>query len=194
MTFDITMKTKSLKVSLVLLFFLFVTFSFYSCRDKRREEVTKILKEWTGKEIRFPENLSCYVLGKDTLQEFCNENFHKEYKILMYVDSAGCSECRLKLFEWKQLIEEADSLFQGKVGFLLFFQPKNAEEMKDLFLINRFDYPVFMDMGGAINNLNNFPQSTQYQCFLLDSENKVLMVGNPVLNQKIWELYKSQIF
>jgi hypothetical protein len=79
------------------------------------------------------------------------------------------------------------------VGFLLYFQPKNVKEMGFLFVRERFDYPVFMDTNGVINSLNRFPQEMQYQCFLLNSDNKVLMIGNPVSNQRIWELYKEQI-
>ena len=179
-----------------LLFFslLFIAFFIYSCKDhKKREEVAKIVNEWIGKEIRFPENAPCYVSGKDTLQELCNEHFQKEYKILLYVDSTGCSSCRLKLFEWKQLMEEADSLFQGKVGFLLFFQPKSVKDMSYLFIRDRFDYPVFIDINRTINSLNHFPEAMQYQCFLLDKDNKVILVGNPVLNPKIWKLYKERI-
>jgi len=179
---------------LIFLFVLILPFLIYSCKDnKKRDEATKIVSEWMGKEIRFPENVSCYVSGKDTLSELCNEYFQKEFKILLYVDSTGCSSCRLKLFEWKQLMEEADSLFQGRVGFLLFFQPKNVKEMEYLFIRDRFDYPVFMDLNGTINRLNRFPQAMEYQCFLLDKDNKVLMIGNPVLNRRIWELYKQQI-
>jgi hypothetical protein len=187
----IAMKVKQKQL---LFLFMMITLLHYSCKDNsRKEEAAKIVNEWTGKEIRFPENVPCYVLGKDTLPELCNKCFGKEYKILLYVDSTGCSSCRLKLFLWKQLMEEADSLFQGKVGFLLFFQPKSVKEMNYLFIRDRFDYPVFMDVKSSINDLNHFPQAMQYQCFLLDKNNKVLMVGNPVLNQKIWELYKEQI-
>ena len=152
-----------------------------------------VVNEWIGKEIKFPENMPCFVSGKETLSEFCDENFHREYKILLYVDSAGCSDCRLKLFEWKQLMEEADRLFPGKVGFLLFFQPKSTDEMADMFLNNRFDYPVFTDTTGSINLLNLFPQAMQHQCYLLDADNKVLSIGNPVINLQIWELYKKII-
>jgi hypothetical protein len=91
------------------------------------------------------------------------------------------------------LIEETDSLFQGKVGFLLYFQPKNVREMSYLFLQEQFDCPVFMDINNSSNRLNHFPEAKEYQCFLLDNKNKVLMIGNPVLNMKIQELYKSQI-
>ena len=174
----------------ILLAVLFVC----SCKDnKRKEDATKIVNEWIGKEIKFPENIPCYVSDRKTLSEFCDENFHKEYKILMYVDSAGCSACRLMLSQWKQLIEEADSLFPGRVGFLPFFQPKNIHDINYLFARDGFNYPVFMDFNNKINQLNQFPGATPYQCFLLDNNNRVLVVGNPSLNLKIWELYKEQI-
>ena len=58
---------------------------------------------------------------------------------------------------------------------------------------SRFDYPVFMDLNGTINRLNRFPQVMQHQCFLLDKNNRVLMIGNPAMNYRIWELYKLEI-
>lgn len=174
--------------------FIIIACLAYSCKDnKKRNEIAKIVTEWTGKEILFSENIPCYVSGKDTLSELCNAYFEKDFKILMYVDSAGCSSCRLKLFEWKQLIEEADSLFHGKVGFLLFFQPKSTREITYIFVRDRFNHPVFMDLKGTMNRLNNFPQATEYQCFLLDKDNTVVMIGNPTANPKIWDLYKEQI-
>ena len=165
-----------------------------SCqKNKRREDAVSIVKEWTGKEIKFPEYVPCYILGKDTLPEICDDCFHKEYKILLYVDSAGCSVCRLDLFEWQEVIEEANHFFPNKVGFLLFFQPNNVGEMADWISYNMFDYPVFMDTIGLINRLNRFPQVMQHQCFLLDKDNKVLAIGNPALSIQVWELYKKII-
>ena len=183
-----------MKLKPLLLLFLFAVLCIFSCKENRtRKEVAKILSEWTGKEILFPENTPCYVAGKNAPPELCNEWFQKEYKILMYVDSAGCSSCRLNLSVWQQLVEEADSLFHGSVGFLLYFQPKSEREMASLFAGNRFTYPVFMDLNGSINRLNRFRPEMQYQCFLLDKDNKVVMMGNPALNPRIWELYKEQI-
>ena len=183
-----------MEVKSLILLFIVVIFSLCSYQNsKKRSEIEKVLSEWTGKEILFPEDVPCYVAGKDTLPELCAEGYRKDFKILMYVDSAGCSSCRLKLFEWNQLIDEADSLFHGKIGFLLFFQPKTAKEMAYLFALNRFDHPVLMDINNKINRLNSFPKAMEYQCFLLDGDNKVLMVGNPILNPKIWDLYKAKI-
>ena len=183
-----------MKRKYLILFFIIAISFVYSCKDyKKRKEIEKIVNEWTGKEILFPENISCYIAGQDTLPQICNTLFQREFKILLYVDSLGCSSCRLNLFEWKQLMEEADSLFQGNVGFLLFFQPKSERESSYLFTRDQFDYPVFIDINGTIDQLNGFPKEMDYQCFLLDSNNKVLIIGNPALNLNNWELYKSQI-
>ena len=161
--------------------------------NKRRENAVTIVKEWTGKEIKFPENMPCFVSGIETFTDVCDDYLYKEFKILLYVDSTGCSSCRLKLSEWGQLMEDTERLFPGKVGFLLFFQPKSVPDLGFLFIRDRFDYPVFVDTAGIINRLNQFPQEQSYQCFLLDSDNKVLSIGNPTINPQIWELYKSHI-
>jgi hypothetical protein len=99
----------------------------------------------------------------------------------------------LKLLEWKQLIAEADSLFGNTLGFVFFCQPKSKKELSFLFKRDKFDYPVYIDMNNTINRMNEFPQSMNYQCFLIDKDNKVLMIGNPMTNPKIWELYKKQV-
>ena len=89
---------KSLKCSLLIGIALLIVGSFFSsCKDNsRQKKIVKIVSEWTGKGILFPENTPCYVSGKETLTEICNEYFQKEFKVLFYVDSAGCSDCRLK--------------------------------------------------------------------------------------------------
>jgi hypothetical protein len=178
----------------LLLFLIILPLGFSTCKkNHKRTEAEKIVTEWVGKAIQFPEDIPCNILGKDTASDLCSDLFQKEYKILLYVDSAGCSSCRLKLSQWKQLIEESDSLFQDRLGFLLFFQPKSKKDLDYLFRSDRFDYPVFIDMNKAINRLNHFPDKPEYQCFLLDKNNKIRMIGNPASNLKIWELYKQTI-
>jgi hypothetical protein len=84
---------------------------------------------------------------------------------------------------------------QSKARFSVFFNPKlnGINELKQLFKNNGFDCPVFMDMENTIMKLNNFPKEQDFRCFLLDRDNKVVMVGNPVLNPGIWALYKKII-
>jgi hypothetical protein len=175
----------------ILLLFLILT--VFSCKDKRLTEAQQIVGEWAGKEIRFPDNVLCAAMGKDTVWDACYALMEAEYKVLLYVDSSGCSSCRLKLSQWEILMSESDSLFHGNVSFLFFFQPKSKKELSILFRNEKFKHPVFIDMKNAVNRLNRFPGKPEYQCFLLDKNNKVQMIGNPTASPKIWALYKQAI-
>ena len=175
---------------LVVIFLIAICFS--ACKDAHREDVAKIVSEWTGKEIKFPEGLSCTSMGTDTIYV---DLYSDRYKILLYVDSLGCSSCRLKLSEWKRIMAEADSLFGREVDFLFYFQPKkqNERDLQFLFRSNGFNHPVLIDLKNEIDKLNKFPSHTDYQCFLLDRDNKVVMIGNPSVNTGIWQLFKGYI-
>jgi hypothetical protein len=131
-------------------------------------------------------------LGKDTINDICAELFDKDYKILLYIDSAGCTSCRLHLEEWKVFMQEVNS-YADRVSFLIFFYPKHKIDIQYMLKYEKVNYPVFIDEKNEINRLNHFPAQMEYQCFLLDKSNKVLFVGNPTLNLKIWELYKQVI-
>jgi hypothetical protein len=173
---------------------LVMAFSVVACKkDNRRAEAEKAVNEWIGREIKFPEDVQCCVLGKDTTRALCDELFSREFKVLLYVDSTGCSACRLKLYLWQQIIAESHRLFNDKLSFLFYFQPKEENDFAYICMGYQFDYPVFIDINNTINKLNIFSQNAEFQSFLLDKNNRILSIGNPVYNEKVWELYKSII-
>ena len=175
-----------------VLVILVIVFS-YSCRkDVRRENAAKTIKEWTGKEIKFPKELAITSIGRDTT---CIDLYNDNFKILLYVDSSGCTSCRLKLYEWKMIIDESDSIFLKKPEFVFIFQPKKRDEreLQIILIQNGFDHPFFIDKDNEIGRLNAFPSNSDYNCFLLDKDNKVIVIGNPVQNSGIWQLFKKVI-
>ena len=177
-------------ISIIIIALIAACFS--SCKDKQKDDATKIVAEWTGKEIKFSKDLYCTSMGIDTT---CVDLYSDNYKILLYVDSLGCTSCRLKLTKWKKIINESDTIFSTPPEFIFFFQPKQkeVEELQSIFKSNAFRHPVFVDKENKINMLNNFPSKVEYQCYLLDKDNKVIMVGNPSYNSGIWTLYKKVI-
>lgn len=183
-----------MKKNTFLVWLLLVAVCLAACkkRSPQQIEAEKIVTEWIGKTIHFPDDVPCiYPLQNSIVNEDCMGS--APFKILLYTDSVGCTSCKLKLFEWKNIISEADSLFPDQVDFLFYFQPKNERELKFLFKRDRFEYPVFIDTQNRINRLNQFPENSNFQCFLLDAGNNVLAIGNPVLNLNIWKLYKQII-
>jgi hypothetical protein len=163
----------------------------FSCKkDEQRAKVEQIVKEWTGKEIRLPEEIPCKVMDLDTVYP---ELASYPYKVLVYIDSLGCTDCKLRLPEWKRIIYESDTIAPGQIAFLFYFHPKSEKELTYLLKRDQFDYPVFFDIGNKIDKLNHFHQDMMYQSLLLNKENQVLLIGNPAMSSKIWDLYKQLV-
>lgn len=157
-----------------------------SCQESREEAMLRLVNEWNGKEIKFPSRSVFTIQGKDTVDfEFVDA----DYKVVTYIDSVGCTSCKLQLPRWKQLIEEVDSLTGGSVPFLFYFHPKDLKELRYYTRRDDFTYPVCFDEKDELNQLNQFPSDMTFQTFLLDRDNKVVAMGNPVLNPKVKELY-----
>ena len=161
-----------------------------SCSESDKERLSKLVNEWEGKEILFPTHSTFTVQGKDTVDfEYGNA----DYKVITYIDSVGCTSCKLQLHRWKDLVAEVDSLTNGNVPFLFYFHPKDMKELRYLTRRDDFTYPVCFDEKDELNRLNHFPSDMTFQTFLLDNDNKVVAMGNPVLNPKIKELYLSLV-
>ena len=163
---------------------LFVLFLF-SCMDAKRDKVAVLLNKWTQKEILFPSNPVFTVQGKDTVDFVIQD----KYKIVNYVDSAGCTSCKLRLSNWNKLMNYVDSVSDHSVQFLFFFFPKKGTEVFHALRAERFEYPICIDELDSLNQLNYFPQEEMFHTFLLDKNNKVLAVGNPVNNPRVKDLY-----
>ena len=170
--------------AVILCLFLLAT----ACNNKKRQ-LTKLVEEWQGKEILFPSNPELKLYGRDTV---CPELFSREYKILNFIDTNGCTECRLKLFDWQMLKEEIDSL-NLNVSLVFVAWVKNYKQLEDIQKLNRFNTPLLYDRTGQADSLNHFPIVPGFQTFLLDKNNRVLLIGSPLGNETLWNLYKKTI-
>ena len=159
-------------------------FLLFACQPKDKNRVTELIKTWDGKEILFPKKMNMVQVSDSIPQTLSWEN----YKILIYVDTNGCFTCKLHLMEWEDFMNELDS-----VPALFYFAPKSTEEVKDILKENLFYYPVYIDEKDSLNILNHFPKDERFHTFLLDRDNRVKAIGNPVRNPKIKELYLKVI-
>ena len=158
----------------------------YSCKQTNRKDFISAVVEWQGKEIIYPNDMIFTLWGQDTLDYSIP---HADYTIVSYVDSVGCTSCKLQLLRWKSFMAEISSVSQDSVPVIFFFHPKNVEEIIYRLKFDKYNYPVCIDFDDRFNKLNHFPADPTFQTFLLDKDNRVLAVGNPVHNPKIKELY-----
>ena len=83
-------------------------------------------------------------MGKDTILP---NMLNHEFKILHYIDTIGCTNCHLQLFDWKLYMKELKS---SSIDIALIFVvfTKNYEEFEIIQRNNHFFYPVIYDYNG----------------------------------------------
>ena len=172
------MKTTILSLVLLLL---------ASCQDNKKEQLLHLVKEWQGKEIRFPEKPVFTRFVTDTTDYRIPAA--ADYKVVVYVDSIGCVSCKLQLRKWKEFIAQVDSATDGNVPFLFFFQSKDNDELRYILRRDNFTLPVCIDTDNHFYKLNHFPGEMTFQSFLVDRDNHVKVIGNPIHNLSVRDLY-----
>lgn len=173
----------------ILIVFTVLTVTACNFTNPNAAEVKKMVLSWQGRKIIFPTEPQSKIMGRDTIY---TDFISKKYKVFTYIDTTGCTACNLGLQDWKQIIRETDSL-TNNVAFLFYAYVKDYEELENNVRINNFNYPIFYDNKGECNKLNHLPNHVSYQTFLLDENNKVLLLGKPKPNSEIWKLYKKII-
>ena len=158
----------------------------FSCKPAVKKDFFHVVTELEGKKIIYPDDMVFTLWGQDTLDYSLPR---VDYTIVSYVDSVGCMSCKLQLLKWKSFISELDSISQENVPVIFFFHPKNIEELIYRLKFDKYNLPVCVDVDNRFNKLNNFPADMTFQTFLLDKNNKVVAIGNPIHNLKVRELY-----
>ncbi|MDL2247135.1 DUF1573 domain-containing protein [Bacteroides sp. OttesenSCG-928-J23] len=173
------MKNSCISMYILLLF-------LSSCKDTKKGNITRLVKEWEGKEIIFPNDIVYTIYGKDTI---VNNRPKADYTIVTYIDSMGCTSCKIQLDRWKSVMMEIDSLVTKSVLFQFVFHSKDKKDLHYLFKRDKFDYPVWIDEDDSFNRINNFPKNRLFYTFLLDNNNKVIALGDPIRNPQIKKMY-----
>lgn len=150
----------------------------------------KLVKEWQGREIIFPQDAVFTLEGRDTI----NMSLEGDHKILVYIDSIGCTSCKLQLNKWAEFMQEVQEVKKNnKVKFLFFLANQRPKDIRLLARRFRFVYPMCGDTQNQLNVLNQFPEDELFHVFLLDKDNRVEIIGNPIRNQSVRKLYLEQI-
>ena len=161
-----------------------------ACKENNKEKFALLVQEWQGKEIVFPQDMAFTRFVTEPVDYRIPD---AEYKVLVYFDSVGCTSCKLQLPKWQKLIAHVDSATNGNIPFIFVFQSKDDRELRYILKRDNFDRPVCIDRNNRFNSSNRFPQDITFQTFLLDKDNKVKVIGNPVHNLAVRDLYLKQI-
>lgn len=188
------MKTKKNRFFRKELISVLVMFFLFSCKDDKNIESLKIIiKQTLGTKLVIPKKMDIY-------KPFTNYKLDSlglqksEYKIYSFLN-ASCGSCVRKIKYWTTFSNEL-SLYNIPI-ILIIRSDDNFELLK--YLINskelkKFPYPFIFDKKDELMKLNHFmKESDDFKTILTDKNNKILLMGNPIANEKIKELYLKEI-
>lgn len=167
---------------------IFIAILLLSCKESKQNRIARLVNEWNGKIIQFPDSMCLTSYRNDTaIVKYIREQ--TPYTILNYVDTIGCVSCRLQLPRWKTMMEELDSLYPNKVTCLMVFNPQGKRKLIKHLRNNQFNYFVYIDEMDILNRMSKFLNEEDFGTFLLDKNDKIVAIGNPVLKPRVRDLY-----
>jgi hypothetical protein len=162
---------------------------FVTACNNEKKRITETVSQLLDKEIVFPDDFQSKILGKDTAVDVLGK---KGYKIVTFADSIGCTDCRLNFYGWKLKIKEAQE-WSKPVDFVFIVQPRSEYELYNVLKFDQINFPVFYDFNASFIRKNQLPTGARYQTFLLNDENRIVLVGNPISNKVLWGMYKETV-
>ena len=173
------MKIRNVLVFLILLL-------SYSCKTEETP-LQKHLREWVGKDIVFTDSL--FVFNNADTSYYANI-VNSKCKLILYVDSTNCSDCKIKKFLYLTTLYEKS--IRDNCPVVIIFNTRDIYGMEMAFERYYINTPFIIDWTGSFHRTNRLPQEEQLRTFLVYN-NKVVLAGDPLGNEKMQKLYKKQL-
>lgn len=136
------------------------------------------------------------LVQKDSTMDDVSSERTCELSLVVYTDTADCASCVLKnIYKWNELLEKVEK-YGNRFEICFIFYPL-SEQMDEFYSsMSRLkpSSPVYLDTLGVFEKANpQMPSDIDMHVFLLDADNNVLLVGNPLWNEEIKNLYWKTI-
>lgn len=117
---------------------------------------------------------------------------HAKYKWIIFHDSVHCKPCQCHdLLSWQSMID-LQKEYKKQISTIFIYSADAIDSLEYMKALDNIyiNYPIFLDTlkSFRVNN-KNIPNEKIFHTFLLDDKNKVILVGNPMRNPKVNELF-----
>lgn len=158
-----------------------------SCMSGKENDAQRIVEAWIGKQIILPES-AISIIQKDTVER---RRIDSDYILLRYIDSTGCSSCRLKIPEYIALAERLSNETGRSVELMCITSPKDVDDIVRGLVNENVNSPVMLDTEFEFQKANNLEESKIYHTMLLDRDYRVVAIGDPLIGGRIYDVYRS---
>ena len=178
----------------IIFFYLIVSALICSAcggNNESKKQFEKDLRLFKTQMITLPDNIISKHYDEQTQSQVSLLN--RPLKMIVYVNRTGCMDCRLRsLIPIYMFILENRHL--ENFGVIIILNPSDKENADNVLREMNFRHTIFYDLDGSFERLNpHLPTNELFHTFLLNKDNKVVLVGNPVHNEKLKKLYLAEL-
>lgn len=161
-------KRKRIKTFLSLL----ITSCLLAFTACQKSKLTEELQKIHGRKIEFPES----TLSKE------------KFSIVHYIDSIGCTSCKLKKEQWKMFYDKMRK--KGVAANIVFIShPHIYTDVREILFDVQTDNIVIMnDSTNDWFKKNDIPENELFYTLLVNKDKEIVTVGNPTYNENIAHL------
>jgi len=168
-------------------YYLFaILVSLGACTSPVKEtREAKIINELTGNELVFTENLYANISKNDQLSL---DVFQLKLRKIVTIVNYDFGLCRESIKKWKEFLK-------GKNITFLLIVKGGDEEFNNHIRSNEsssFKY-IYHDSDIMFELTNKILPGTRLRTFLINCENKIHIISNPLFNKAIAKLYHKEI-
>ena len=167
-------------------------FCLLSCKvAHRRKYITEHTCKMLGQTIVIPDNLCTTYNGIDTVLIPSPQKTNKG-QIIVYISTQECTLCKVsRLAAYKKMTDFISS--QEECDFKFIIDLPSEMEIETYYGLekNPIDFPVYLDKMHSFATINNHIDFSDpfFNTFLLDENNRIQLIGDPVNNPDLWNLY-----
>lgn len=142
--------------------------------------------EWINKEIFFPAEMG------DNIRGFAKA---KNKKVVTFIDGT-CSSCVNDIKVWNKFLDKVSKISEKDKPLIKIVVSTNNPEFFTNVVMSDLDVPsemICFDKANSFYLKNNIIDDKNFQTFLLNEENRVILTGNPAKDYKVNEMYFREI-
>lgn len=162
------------------------------CALPEKHTTRQLLKKMIGSTVVLPEKVTCIQGGNSFPMP---ETLRTTPKYIVFVDSTECSMCRIdKLVHYKDLLEMSHETGAFEVFIILSIRESEYKHIFDHLLYSEHEFPIYLDEQASFRKLNPIiPDITAFHTLFVDRDNSIILVGDPVYNEQIMNLFHQVI-
>lgn len=151
-----------------------------------KTDYESIILEWSGREVIVPDSMRL-VNGEVFVKQ------PSDFTIVSYNGPKACSNCVLRLDKWHNFIEEIEDYSPYSVDVIMISSPLKRKDVTTTVRNTHYDYPLLLDEGDRFLSSNQLPEEPHLRTFLLDSNNRIVLIGNPLDLKEMKKLYLNTL-